>query len=218
MVLLLSRRPRPARAAHHGRGGTNSQRIHCCLSRRRFTERASPVFRRAVAGFRCRARVLCRAAAFSRAGREDGSRPRRVARPGSVELNDNRRLHRSGLLLDQDRAVRSASLASIYRDAGMPDVSLREAASAVTYDYANYSAHLFLANSFDALRDPTRFNLRYETAWFNELLLANLLAPVGAGTFSQSISQQEYSRLFDAKRLGLTTTTDVRSDGQYREV
>ena len=47
----------------------------------------------------------------------------------------------------------------------MTDVSVREAAQAVTYDYANYSAHLFLANSFDALRDPTRFNLRYETAW-----------------------------------------------------
>src|SRR5438093_2172729 len=105
-----------------------------------------------------------------------------------------------------------------YREAGMPEVSVREAASAVAYDYANYSAHLFLANSFDVLRDPTRFNLRYETAWFNELLLANLLAPVGAGTFSQSISQQEYSRLFDTKKLGLTTTTDVRSDGQYREI
>jgi tetratricopeptide (TPR) repeat protein len=136
----------------------------------------------------------------------------------SIALNDNRALFRSRLLLDEDRAVRSAGLARIYQSAGMEDVSLREAASAATRDYANYSAHLFMANSFDALRDPARFNLRYETAWFNELLLANLLAPVGAGTFSQSISQQEYSRLFDAKKLGLTTSTDVRSDGQYREV
>ena len=136
----------------------------------------------------------------------------------SIALNDNRALFRSRLLLDEDRAVRSASLARIYQNAGMEDVSLREAAGAATRDYANYSAHLFMANSFDALRDPTRFNLRYETAWFNELLLANLLAPVGAGTFSQSISQQEYSRLFDYKRLGLTTTTDVRSDGEYREL
>jgi tetratricopeptide (TPR) repeat protein len=136
----------------------------------------------------------------------------------SLELNENRRVYRSELLLDQDRAVRSASLASIYREAGMPEVSLREAASAVTYDYANYSAHLFLANSFDALRDPTRFNLRYETPWFNELLLANLLAPAGVGTISPNISQQEYYRLFERDRLGLATTTDLRSDGQYREV
>src|SRR5437899_9717232 len=99
----------------------------------------------------------------------------------------------------------------------MPEVSVREAASAVTYDYANYSVHLFLANSFDALRDPTRFNLRYETAWFNELLLANLLAPAGVGAISPNISQQEYFRLFERDRLGLASTTETRSDGQYHE-
>jgi Tfp pilus assembly protein PilF len=136
----------------------------------------------------------------------------------SLDLNDNRQLYRSRMLLDEDRAVRSASLAAIYRDDGMIDVAVREAARAVSDDYANYSAHLFLANSFDSLRDPTRFNLRYETVWFNELLLANLLSPVGAGTFSQSISQQEYSRLFDVKTFGLTSSSEYRSDGQYREV
>src|SRR5204862_8164645 len=71
----------------------------------------------------------------------------------SVALNNNRQIYRSKFLLDEDRAVRSASLASIYREVGMTEVSLREAASAATYDYANYSAHLFLANSYDALRD-----------------------------------------------------------------
>jgi Tfp pilus assembly protein PilF len=135
----------------------------------------------------------------------------------SLELNDNRRVYRSRLLLDQDRATRGAGLATVYRDADLSEVSLREAAHAVSADYANYAAHLFLANSYDALRDPTRFNLRYETAWFNELLLANLLAPVGAGTFSQNISQQEYTRLFEQDRLGLVSTTDLRTDGQYRE-
>jgi tetratricopeptide (TPR) repeat protein len=135
----------------------------------------------------------------------------------SIELNDNRAVYRSRLLLDQDLAVRSASLASIYHDAGMNEVSLREAARAVGNDYANYSAHLFLANSYDALRDPTRFNLRYETPWFNELLLANLQAPPGVPTISANISQQEYSRLFERDRLGVTTTTELRGDGQYRE-
>jgi tetratricopeptide (TPR) repeat protein len=55
----------------------------------------------------------------------------------SQALNDNRAIFRSGLLLDQDRAVRGANLASIYADAGMADVSVREAAKAVSYDYAN---------------------------------------------------------------------------------
>ena len=134
----------------------------------------------------------------------------------SVALNDNRRVYRSRLLLDQDLAVRSAGLAPIYQRAGMDDVSLREAARAVSYDYANYSAHLFLANSYDAFRDPTRFHLRYETVWFNELLLANILAPVGAGALSQNISQQEYFRLFEARRFGLVSDTRYRGDDQYR--
>jgi len=136
----------------------------------------------------------------------------------SLELNDNRRVYRSQLLLDEDRAVRSSSLANIYQSAGMNEVSVREATRAVSYDYANYSAHLFLSDSFNALRDPTRFNLRYETVWFNELLLANLLSPVGATPLAQHISQQEYSRLFERNRVGLSSDSSYRSDGQYREL
>src|SRR5258706_9530041 len=136
----------------------------------------------------------------------------------SAALNTNRFVYRSRMLLDQDQAVRSASLATIYRAAGMDDVSVREAAAAVARDYGNHSAHQFLAESFDAIRDPTRFNLRVETTWFNELLLANLLAPVGGGNLSQNISQQEYSRLFEADRIGFSTFTEYRSDGQVREL
>jgi tetratricopeptide (TPR) repeat protein len=136
----------------------------------------------------------------------------------SLDLNDNRRVYRSQLLLDEDRAVRSTSLATIYGSDGMDQVAEREAAKAVSADYGNYSAHLFLANSLDALRDPTLFNLRYETAWINELLLANLLAPVGAGALSQSITQQEYSKLFENNLPGFTSDTSYRSDGQFDQL
>ena len=98
----------------------------------------------------------------------------------SAQLNDNRQVYRSRLLLDEDQAVRSANLADIYKDVDMIDVSLAEAARAVSFDYASFSAHLNLASTFDALRDPTRFNLRYESEWFNEQLLASMLAPPGA--------------------------------------
>ena len=135
----------------------------------------------------------------------------------SLELNENRRLYRSGLLLDQDRAVRSANLANLYRSAGFDEVSVREAVRAVADDYASFSGHRFLADSFNALRDPTRFNLRYETVWFNESLLADLLSPVGAGTLSQNVSQYEYSKLFEENRLGLNSSMQVRSDGQLLE-
>ncbi len=133
----------------------------------------------------------------------------------SQNLNDNRRIYRSRMLLDQDKAVRSANLASIYRDAGMIDYSVREASKAVNSDPANYSAHMFLAQAYDSLRDPRAINLRYDTPWLNELLLANLLQPVGAGNLSQTISQQEYSRLFEADRLGLFSLTEYQSNGDW---
>jgi hypothetical protein len=133
----------------------------------------------------------------------------------SQRLNDNRQVYRSQLLLDQDRAVRGANLATVYHDAGLADVSLREAARAVNADYANYSAHLFLADTYNQLRDIKQINLRYETAWFSEYLVANLLAPVGAGTLAQTVSQQEYSKLFEENGLGLTSSTEYFSDGEW---
>jgi tetratricopeptide (TPR) repeat protein len=135
----------------------------------------------------------------------------------SQELNDNRRIYRSQFLLDQDRAVRSANLAAIYQADGMEEVSVREAARGVDADYATASSHLFLANSYNALRDPKRINLRYETPWFNELLLANLLSPVGGGPLSQYVSEQEYSKLFEADRFGISSTTTYFTTGEIRE-
>lgn len=135
----------------------------------------------------------------------------------SEELNDNRSVYRSQLLLDQDRAVRSANLAAMYRDAGMSEVALREAARAVNYDYANFSAHLFLANSYLELRDPNLVNVRYETPAEAEFLLANLLAPVSAGMLSPTVSQQEYSPLFERNRLGVASSTEYLSRGAWTE-
>ena len=135
----------------------------------------------------------------------------------SAALNDNRKVYRSQMLLDQDRAVRGANLANIYRDDGMTDVSVREAVKAVNADYANYSAHLFLANSFYELRDPNRVNLRYETPYVTEYLLANLLSPVGAGTLSQQVSQSEYSKLFERDGAGASSSTEYWENGDYRQ-
>ena len=135
----------------------------------------------------------------------------------SVELNDNRRVYRSQFLLDQDRAIRGTNLAAIYQNNGMMEQSVREAVRAVNNDYASAPAHLFLANSYDALRDPNRVVLRYETGWFNELLLANLLSPVGSGPLSQFVSQQEYSKLFQKDGVGLSVLSEYFSDGRLRE-
>jgi tetratricopeptide (TPR) repeat protein len=133
----------------------------------------------------------------------------------SVVRNDNRALYRSPVGLDQDRAVRSANLANLFADAGFQDFGVREATRAVNDDYANASAHLFLANSYDALRDPRQINLRYETPWYSEYLLGNLLAPVGAGSLSQTVAQNEYSKLFERDRLGWVNRTTWTSNGDW---
>lgn len=135
----------------------------------------------------------------------------------SEQLNNNRSVYRSQLLLDQDEAVRSANLAGMYRDAGMQEVAEREAARAVNYDYGNYAAHLFLANSYFQLTDPNLTNLRYETPTESEFLLANLLAPVGAGPLSPAISQNEYSRLFEQNHVGVVSDTEYLSRGAWSE-
>lgn len=135
----------------------------------------------------------------------------------SQELNDNRSLFRSQLLLDQDRAVRSANLASIYRDAGMQDWSVTEAGKAVSSDYANPSAHLFLANSYEEIRDPHYYNLRYEAPARSEWLIGTLLAPVGSSTLSRNMSYQDYFQLFEKDGLGAAGALDYRSNGEWQQ-
>ncbi|HEY2952399.1 MAG TPA: FecR domain-containing protein, partial [Verrucomicrobiae bacterium] len=135
----------------------------------------------------------------------------------SSALNDNRSVYRSRLLLDQDRAVRAANLAAIYADAGLADVALREAARAVSADYANYSAHLFLANSYEQRVNNQQINLRFEAPRVSEYLVANLLSSAGAGTLSPTVSQQEYSRLFEGTRAGLASATEYLSRGAWNE-
>ncbi len=134
----------------------------------------------------------------------------------SLDLNDRRAVFRSRLLLDRDRAVRSANLAALYEDAGLADASRHTAARAVGESYADFSGHLFLANSYQALESANRFDLRMETARQSELLLANLLAPPGAGNLSQLLPQQEHLRYFDPRRLGVSLLVEYSSAGEWR--
>jgi Tfp pilus assembly protein PilF len=136
----------------------------------------------------------------------------------SQELNDNRSVYHSQLLLDEDHAVRSANLARVYLDAGLTDQSLREAQRAVNYDYANYSAHLFLASSYNQLVDANEVNLRYETPAASEYFIANLLAPASAGIINQVLSEQVYAKLFDQNQLGVISDTTYESRGAWSEL
>jgi len=135
----------------------------------------------------------------------------------SADRNDNRAAFRSLLRLDQDRAVRSANLAALYDEADIPDASRHAATRAINESYADFSGHLFRANSLAAEESASRFDLRNETARQSELLVANLLAPPGAGNLSQTLSQQDHLRFFDAKPVGVSLLSEYTSNGDWRE-
>jgi tetratricopeptide (TPR) repeat protein len=89
----------------------------------------------------------------------------------AIELNDNRAVYRSRLLLDSDLAARSASLARIYTDLGFQQRALVEGWNSVNIDPTNFSAHRFLSDSYAVLP-------RHEIARVSELLQSQLLQPI----------------------------------------
>ena len=89
----------------------------------------------------------------------------------SIELNDNRAVYRSKLLLDQDQAGRGTSLARIYDNLGFEKRALMETAKSLSYDPANHSAHRFLSDAYTNIP-------RHEIARVSELLQAQLLQPI----------------------------------------
>jgi tetratricopeptide (TPR) repeat protein len=89
----------------------------------------------------------------------------------AIELNDNRAVYRSRLLLDSDLAARSAALSRIYSDLGFQQLALVEGWKSVNTDPTNFSAHRFLADSYSILP-------RHEIARVSELLQSQLLQPL----------------------------------------
>jgi tetratricopeptide (TPR) repeat protein len=130
----------------------------------------------------------------------------------AIDLNDNRVVYRSRLMLDKDLAARSAGLGRIYNDLGFQQLALAEGWKSLNADPSNYSAHRFLADSYAALP-------RHEIARVSELLQSQLLQPInitpvqphlaesnmfildGAGPSDPSFN--EFNPLFNRDRLAL---------------
>jgi tetratricopeptide (TPR) repeat protein len=89
----------------------------------------------------------------------------------SIELNGNRAVYRSRLLLDSDLAARNVGLARIYDDLGFQQLALVEGYNAVNTDPTNSSAHRYLSDSYSVLP-------RHEIARVSELLQSQLLNPL----------------------------------------
>lgn len=100
----------------------------------------------------------------------------------SMELNNNRAVYRSRLMLDDDLASRGASLGRIYNDLGFKQLALVEGWTSVKTDPSNYSAHRFLSDSYAALP-------RHEVARVSELLQSQLLQPINVTPVQPQLSE-----------------------------
>ncbi|MGH7886332.1 MAG: TonB-dependent receptor, partial [Candidatus Binatia bacterium] len=142
----------------------------------------------------------------------------------AIDLNDNRAVYRSKLLLDQDLAARSAALGRIYGDLGFEQLGLVEGWKSVNTDPADYSGHRLLADSY-ATRPL------HDIARVSELLQAQLLQPInvtpvqpqlaernlfaleGAGPAASSFN--EFSPLFMRDGFALQASGVVGSNSTY---
>jgi len=162
----------------------------------------------------------------------DAIRRQSINRPGealenvrkSIELNDNRVVYRSQLLLDEDRATREATLAGIYSNLGFEQRAQVEATDSLSLDPTNYSAHRFLSDSYAG-------RPRYEIAQVSELLQAQLLQPINinpiqpslvatnlnilARTGLSTMAFNEYMSLFERDRTQLYASGVVGNNGTW---
>ncbi len=142
----------------------------------------------------------------------------------AIELNDNRGVYRSKLLLDEDLAARSASLGRIYNDLGFQQLGLIEGWKSVTIDPANYSAHRLLADNYAALP-------RHEIARVSALLQSQLLQPINitpiqprlaesdrlASNTLGSTSFNEYNSLFERNQFTFQGAGIIGNKDSYGE-
>jgi len=99
----------------------------------------------------------------------------------SADLNDNRLVYRSRLLLDKDRAARGTSIARAYKDLGMEQLGVNKSSQALTLDPANASAHRFLSDNYRGQR-------RREFSRVSELYQAQMLQDINVNPVQPSIS------------------------------
>jgi tetratricopeptide (TPR) repeat protein len=144
----------------------------------------------------------------------------------AIELNDNRGVYRSNLLLDQDLAARSAGLGRIYTDLGFQRLGLVQGWKSVNIDPADFSAHRLLADTYSS--QP-----RHEIARVSELLQSQLLQPINLtpvqpqlaqsnilivdGLGPSSLSYNEFNPLFTRNRFALQASGIYGSHNTWGE-
>jgi hypothetical protein len=101
----------------------------------------------------------------------------------AIELNGNRAVYRSKQALDSDLAARSSAVGRIYNDLGFGQRALVEGWKSLNADQRDYSAHRFLADTYQNLP-------RHEAARTSELLQSQLLQPLNITPVQPSLGEQ----------------------------
>jgi tetratricopeptide (TPR) repeat protein len=133
----------------------------------------------------------------------------------AIELNDNRAVYRSRLLLDEDLAARSASLARLYDELGFHQLALVEGWKSLAADPTNHAAHRFLAELYATL--PRHEVARVSEALQSQLLQRTNINPlpprlavrdlfITEGTGPADISFNEFNPLFNRNRASFRAT------------
>jgi tetratricopeptide (TPR) repeat protein len=124
------------------------------------------------------------------------------------ELSNNRDVYRSALLLDQDSAMQSASVARVYQQLGFKERGRIEAITAITTaDYMNPTAHRLLSQ--------TQEDIFAADTIASEQRIANLFSPLSINvvdSIGTGVSLNEYSQLFE--RDGWRTAVNNYFDSQ----
>jgi tetratricopeptide (TPR) repeat protein len=126
------------------------------------------------------------------------------------ELSNARDVYRSALLLDQDSAMQSASVARVYQQLGFKERGRIEAITAITTaDYMNATAHRLLSQ--------TQEDIFAADTIASEQRIANLLSPLSINvvdSIGTGVSLNEYSQLFerDGWRTAVNNFYDSKAD------
>ena len=142
----------------------------------------------------------------------------------SIELNDNRAVYRSRLLLDQDEAGRGSSLSRIFDNLGFEKRAIMQTAQSLSIDPSSHSAHRFLSDIY--VNIP-----RHEIARVSELLQAQLLQPINlnpvqpqlavadlniiTNTGPTAVGFNEFTPLMERSRPQLVASTIAGSNNTF---
>jgi tetratricopeptide (TPR) repeat protein len=110
----------------------------------------------------------------------------------SIRLNDRRAVYRSRLLLDEDLAARSASLARSFLEIDLREAAIAQASASLAVDPGSASAHRFLSDAKSG--EP-----RSEITRASELLQAQLRQPLGVIPLQAQLAND---RLFTLRSEG----------------